>query len=307
MNQKEDVLQQIADMNIDRLDIILSDDRTYNEANKEVFLQKLEEVFKQFKEAGNSKLIACSGVCGNEDCTNQGCKGYSFVGDVSNDCLGLIIEEENGVVTDIFHCLFMMPDNGSWELLKQKYYTVYTDEKAQFTPDVDYSIMMQRCEEALIDLKESYNNRLSIEDSLYWSEKYAELKEDTFSYLGYGGCINKFRNTHFEIERITNYIDKENEAAESFVDFNRIDQNNETELLTWLAKYETFGLEVEGFCYNNAFEYPENIKNGFIPLVENSEISVLVNDYKGLLNFVTAFKKHYWYYLDLYVPAKSDE
>jgi len=306
LTQKETILKSISKMDTEMLSMILDDNRTYQEATKSVLIGKLEDVFSEFKSKGDSELIPYLGYCGSEECTNQGCKGYSFFGNVSNEYISLILEEKNGEVIDIYHCLFMMPEKGYWELSNQITYTIHTDDKANFVPNIDYSINQQRCEDALIDLKESYNNRLGKEDCLYWLSKYNQLKEDISSYYGYGGFINKFQKTYNEIEHVTNYIIKEDDASHAVKDFTQLNQDDENEMLKWLVKYEQFGLDLEYFRVDTIFDFLEKIEEGYLPLKKNNEVQLMINDYQNICEFLKKFSNYYWHYVKVYAKNVKD-
>ena len=90
-------------MDTEMLSLVLDEIRIYQEVNKDVFISKLEDVFNQFKAKGDTELIPSPGKCGSEDCTNQGCKGYSFFGNVSKEYISFIIDENDGAVANIYN------------------------------------------------------------------------------------------------------------------------------------------------------------------------------------------------------------
>lgn len=63
-------------------------------------LDKFQEVFKEFKEGGDTELIPYLGKCVSKECNNKSCTGYAFVGNETMCSLNLIIEES----TNIFEC-----------------------------------------------------------------------------------------------------------------------------------------------------------------------------------------------------------
>lgn len=288
-------------MDTEILSMVLDDNRTYEEATKSVFIGKLEDVFREFKLKGDTELIPSPGHCDFEECTNYGCKGYSFFGNVTNEYLSLILEETGAVVTDIYHCLFMIPNEGYWEIPNQITYTIHTDDKANFVPSIDYTINQQKCENALIDLKESYNNKLEKEDCFYWLSKYKQLSETISKYDGYGGFINKFQTVYNEIEHVTNCIIKEEEEASLAVkEFALLKQDDENEMLNWLVKYEQFGLDLEYFRIDTIFNFLEKIEEGYLPLKKNKEVHLLINDYQNICDFLKTFSSNYWHYVEVY-------
>lgn len=287
-------------MDAEMLSLVLDDRVTYQGATKSVLIGKLEEVFKKFKSKGNTELSVLSGICGSEFCSNQGCKGFSFLGNVSEDYLSLVIEEENGNVTNINHCLFMRPEEGTLEKYTQIYYTIHTDDEASFVPDVDYSILQLRCEESITELKVSFDNRLCYEDCIFWLSKYNELRKNVFKYYGYGGFIIKFRTTYDEIKHVTSFFCRDREASFAINEFNGINPDDEEQMLLWLVKYEKFGLDLGGITCQTNFDFIDKIENGLIPLWCNDEIWLIVEEYQNILNFLEVFNKYYWQYVKLY-------
>lgn len=91
-------------MDTDMLDTLLSDDYTYQEHPKKHFLYELlEPVFEIFRRAGNEWLEAYGGHCNSEAC-NFRCAGYQFRGNASLHRMDLIVQSQDGQVTDIFEC-----------------------------------------------------------------------------------------------------------------------------------------------------------------------------------------------------------
>ena len=69
---------------------------------KPVFLQKIDTVFAEFKDSGDTILNSYQGMCVSGDCNNRLCSGFKFVGNVSNKYINLIFKQKNGSVYDIF-------------------------------------------------------------------------------------------------------------------------------------------------------------------------------------------------------------
>jgi hypothetical protein len=100
---------------LQRLDIamistVLDDKKTYQNFEKPLFIKKLGAALDEFIEAGNTYLNRYEGVCNSKTC-NFNCKGYSFVGNQSQDYLDLIIDIQDGVVLDIYECFSFKCEN----------------------------------------------------------------------------------------------------------------------------------------------------------------------------------------------------
>jgi hypothetical protein len=102
--QADAVFHFLEQMDAEMLNDILHDDRTYQDFQKDVFIQKLDGAFEVFKNAGDSLLSRHYGKCSEFGC-NAGCEGFSFVGNMSGHYMDLIIEVKEGEVLDIYECL----------------------------------------------------------------------------------------------------------------------------------------------------------------------------------------------------------
>lgn len=102
--QEDAVLYFIERLDTNMLEIILNDDQMSQEIDKRTFLKKIANVFDEFSNRGNTFLNRFEGRCMNCVYSNPNCKGFSFVGNKSNDFIDLIIESEDYKVIDIYEC-----------------------------------------------------------------------------------------------------------------------------------------------------------------------------------------------------------
>jgi len=86
------------------LQLLLDDSKTYQNAPKNIFLNTLDKAFNKFRETKDTSLIAMRGKCCSKECPNTGCKGFSFVGNVSGKHLDLIFEDTETDYADIYQC-----------------------------------------------------------------------------------------------------------------------------------------------------------------------------------------------------------
>ena len=101
--QLDAVLYFLQRLDIDMLNMILEDDRTYQNFDKPLFINKLGNAFDKFIEKGNTYLNRHEGFCNAESC-NFKCKGLSFIGNKSRHYFDLIIDSKDGIVYDIYEC-----------------------------------------------------------------------------------------------------------------------------------------------------------------------------------------------------------
>jgi predicted metal-binding protein len=101
--QAEAILFFLQKLDIDMVNSILEDNRTYQEFKKRTFINKLDDAVDEFIRAGDTYLNRHSGFCNSEQC-NFKSKGYSFIGNNSNNYFDLIFDIKDGVVHDIYEC-----------------------------------------------------------------------------------------------------------------------------------------------------------------------------------------------------------
>jgi len=101
--QADAVIHYIKHLDIDMIDTLLDDQLTYQDLPKPIFMQKLGVAFDEFLQAGDLELIISNGFCSEFVCNNQ-CSGYRFSSQSSGLYFDLIIDIEEGKVTDIYEC-----------------------------------------------------------------------------------------------------------------------------------------------------------------------------------------------------------
>ena len=102
-NKIEYILEYFENMNIEGIRHYLSDQYTYSELPKEVFLVRLEQAFNDFKKEGDTALNIEKTICKKSFC-NKGNQVYSFYGNVAETYLHLVFEQENNEIIDIYSC-----------------------------------------------------------------------------------------------------------------------------------------------------------------------------------------------------------
>ena len=104
MTKKEAIIHYFSKMDIDMLELLLDDKKTYQHSTKEIFLKKLNtEVFEEFKKNGDTQLEIHTGFCNQENC-NKGYKGFLLASSVTNNYSAFIFEETKDEIKDICCC-----------------------------------------------------------------------------------------------------------------------------------------------------------------------------------------------------------
>jgi len=102
--QVDAVLYFLQRLDIVMVSSILNDNRTYQNFKKPLFIKKLAAALDEFIEAGDTYLKRHDGVCNSKTC-NFNCKGFSFVGNQSENYMDLILDIQDGIVLDIYECI----------------------------------------------------------------------------------------------------------------------------------------------------------------------------------------------------------
>lgn len=100
--QEELIIHFFQTMDIEMIEGILDNDLIFQGLEKSIFISKLQVVFDKFKSAGDTFLNIHPGVCDN--CC-KGYKGFSFIGNHSNNFIDILFETDNGKI-GLTECLF---------------------------------------------------------------------------------------------------------------------------------------------------------------------------------------------------------
>lgn len=100
--QLDAVIHFITKMDSDMISTLLSDQYTYQDFTKTLFIRKLGDLFWEFSQLGDFQLIKERGECYGCSC---GVKGYSFIGNKSKSFIDIVfIVNEHGQILDIYEC-----------------------------------------------------------------------------------------------------------------------------------------------------------------------------------------------------------
>ena len=99
-SQPDAIVCFIQRMDIEMVNDILKDSRTYQNKDKSVFVHKLGIAFDRFAEAGDAFLDCYEGFCKSQEC-NFKCTGYSFIGHHSHNYLDMVFVIKEGVIHDL--------------------------------------------------------------------------------------------------------------------------------------------------------------------------------------------------------------
>lgn len=287
---KENTIATFEALDADTLSYLLDDSRTYQDATKSIFIEKVSEVFEEFRRAGDSDVKAYPGKCCSGTCPNLGCTGYSFIGRNSLDHLDLIFEEKDGQVTDIYNCSdFLIEDEIA--VGRTLEIDIKQDEQAVFQPGVEYLINSNKCREAIADLLPNSGNIILKSDGLYWLDKYREFKESLGSLPFHYNAYFKFYKLYSSVQSFFDWIPYEADLETAMAGFSNLLLKNEKVLIEWLVAHEDLWHKVIG----RAFDFDEdNNKLELMCVAEVPELFIDASECTAVMDFLETYQKHYW-------------
>jgi hypothetical protein len=204
--KKTSLVKAISEMKIDSLCLVLDDSLTYQQATKDVFLNKINDVFKHFKKTDDSLLVS-EGNCNSKECPNYNNCGALFYSYKTGDNFNLIFEvDDDENVQDICCCQDFKSNMGVSKIKKGKELQIkfFEDELADFSPDSEYNYINITSLQALADFDSFKADSSSENEILDWLKKYSELNNAlSFFDLRY---INEHSFFHL-YKTLFNYMD----------------------------------------------------------------------------------------------------
>lgn len=302
-SKKEVIIDCFQKMDIHMLELLLDDSKTYQDATKNIFLQKLKISFNELKNSQDTYLKSCKGNCSSVGC-NRGCSGYSFVGNNSKKHLDLIFAESNNDFTDIYHCGEFKSDyNG--ELNEAVLLEINYDEKADYKPSVDFLIKKQKSEAAYNELNHCGDNKIiDKEIYLHWLAKHSILFKELDFPPEFGSTFDTFHTLYDGINELSTFLDFDKESKIAYDEFGTVKSDDENALLIWLVKYEKLKDNLMDFGFSHFFrdEIVINIKSFKV-----GNINICSADYLNIINFKLKFDELYWSYLEKYTTFTDDD
>lgn len=298
MSKKQTIIQAIQEMDIQKLEELLEDDRPYMDVSKSLFLNKLKELFDERKKNEISSFNdIVPGICAR---CNKGCKGYSFI-TKDNHVLDLFFEGVDGEVTDIYLCNELETDK-QLSPKYQMYFSFYKDEKVAFKPSVDFLIKKQKIEDAIAEFEQFKDRFVFIEEIGYWKNKYKELIEEfdiPFFFVEKKYLVfQPFRDLCDNIRFVIDHLEKHKFAIQALSELEATE--SERELVYWLFTYEWSHLNEYSFERLDGWE-----QSGLITLKEYPSIIIDCSGYIESLQFSYLYNKHHEELIEKYNPTKE--
>lgn len=160
------ILDCFASMDIEGLRLYLKDEYEYQNTSKDVFLNKIEEIFLKLKRSSDSSLLVFPGSCCHLGCSPELTRsGFRFIGDISRGFFELrfIVKEYEGDtdvdITEIFNCNYFVTNEETENLGERYEVFIFRDEELDFVSSPDHLIYTDqaiRAKEELATLDDHY-------------------------------------------------------------------------------------------------------------------------------------------------------
>ena len=123
--QLDAVIHFITKMDADMVSTLLSDDYTFQDFSKSLFIRKLGDLFWEFSQLGDFHLLTERGECYGCSC---GVKGYTFIGNKSHSYIDLVfVETEDKEIVDIYECGEFFNKQSRYKKKNRLYLDKYVD------------------------------------------------------------------------------------------------------------------------------------------------------------------------------------
>lgn len=307
---REGLVKAICEMDSAALALILDDEVSYQETTKATYLNRLNEIFKQFRET-DTNLIAYEGKCTSTECSINNVAGVSFVGNNSGNYHNLIIEQnENGSIKDIYNCHKFCTEKKVENILKTEFNIwIYTDEKINFYASPRYNDIKNKCISAVNELKKEKDLNgevlMSKQEIKDWIYKYQSVydsfelpplfykEEDIFYWI------------FCDVENIDKYLNFEEEAAKAITEFHKLNQIEEKEILHWLLNYEHFYYDL--ILLHPHIISENDISNGRAKLCKKLDTYFNIEILKNCIELQNILDKEYNTMLNKYSTLTEEE
>jgi hypothetical protein len=234
------IINAFEEMNISTLKILLEDNKTYQDATKEVFLEKVEELFLAHKNSGDDYLFSYPGKCAadNSRCDNCGKTGCRFVGNCSNHYFDFIFEIGRETVSDIYDCSRFETTETIENLKSQSSLDFDEDEKACFVKTPAYLSKVSAVREAFSEISSTPPQLLDFKQLCYWVDKHAILSERIGEFDIFEPVMKwtPFVRLYSDLRCIKNYLDLNFKSIQNANQHNKT-LKTEQHYIDWIVNY----------------------------------------------------------------------
>jgi hypothetical protein len=299
INNKELFFKAITSLNSSLLEVLLDETPICEKLRNDLFVERMDAVFDEFKKSGDTFLFQYKGYCFNTSCKRK-CKGYIYVGNNSQKQFHAICEETEDAI------LNFQPFELSSEEISTKNVEIIPFPRTYSVDEVDYdgryNFIIKQMNDAISELIHDNDGYLTQHDYVPWVEKYKwlayESKDVEYKF------DHVFFDVYRNVEELVQFLQQKDKVINAVKEYELVSKMGEKELLKWLVKYEEYIIEVLVFLVDN---FDCDIVNGYVPLIRGGKMFIYQPDFIEIDNFYTLFSDLYSTKLDEYTTYDSTE
>ncbi|MCH6198557.1 hypothetical protein MMU07_03125 [Aquiflexum sp. LQ15W] len=244
----DQVLDCFVRMDVERLELLLSDQFTYSDVSKEKFLEAVDIFFQDYRneDPPTFQFQIFPGACCNKSCDlHLGTTAYRFIGasDIYTD-IRFILEEkvgEESVVKDIYNCNQLITNEISPEVQMQRILWVFEDDKITTQLPPNYALQLSQALSAESSWKmKTKDFPIQIADVRSWLAVHENLFHDLGGHPPSYEIIwkwDRFLVLYSNLKKFVQFLDDLDPHLQKFSDLKGRGLP-ESELLRWIVELE---------------------------------------------------------------------
>jgi len=302
-NYLQNILTYFSSLNIDELRLHLKEEYSYQDTRKEIFLNKIEEIFIGHNKSGDTELQIYKGACADKHCDNCGLKGYRFIGNNSKNYMDLLFEVIGNDITDIIECAHFKPEVEIDGLGTKAFIYFDSDDRVSFHKTSEYLDKVISATNAYSELVTDPPKQLNFEELCNWLDKHFELNARIGGYEMFGHTYKwtPFSRIYNELQEFKSYISR---YLKEIIQANNLYEHSvsEQDLIDCLLKYEPIYKEA-----SSDLQY-FFIKEGENYILNNQDMILFIGEeFSQTFNFADFIKTHYFELLSKYTTYTEHE
>lgn len=235
----QSILTAFSQMDIEKLHLLLNDDYSYQDTTKEIFLEKIKEIFDTHRNSGDTELRYYKGKCNSNECENCGTGGYRFVGNSSKNYLDLLFVQQGDDVKDIFNCGNFKSDEETGDLNNSDYISINRDDEVTFEKTPSYWLNLNDALKAYNQIITAPQQTFTLDEISYWLKRNWYTAEKIGPHDIFTGSMRwtPFVNLYAALKELSNFIEVyQHQIVEAAGEIKNL--NDEPAIIEWLLKYE---------------------------------------------------------------------
>lgn len=286
-------------MNASLLEVLLGEKPICEKLRNDLFIERMESVFNEFKKSKDTLLFQYKGYCFNTSCKRK-CKGYVYVGNNSQKQFHAICEETEDAILNFEPFRLSSKEISTEKAEIIPFPSTYCIDEVDY--DGRYNIIIKQMDNAISELIHNNDGYLTQHDYMPWVEKYKWLAYESKD------VEYKFKHDFFyvyrQLEELTSFLQQKGKVINALKEYDLINKMGGKEVLKWLVKYENFGMDIFIFVVDH---FDCDVVNGHVPLIRGNKIFFYYQDFIEIDNFHTLFHELYYSKLDEYTTYDSPE